>query len=256
MTDEEKFVEGLYEQANEQLKEVYKEQKEARNELLKEIAMIMLTYTILDGLMNIKKNDKDEIYKKLSELIIINYKNISNKEVEVLNNILETTVKKTFNFYSYNSGLKDVRKIVESNFKGKHFSKRIWSNEQEVSKYLHKQVNNFLNGKINVNQIKKNIEKTFNVSAYNAKRLVTTEVSRCSSKAFDKFCEETGVKKVRYNATLDSKLCDDCAEYHNKVFDIKDKIEVPRHPFVVASMRLLNKFLIEAFQITLFTCVV
>lgn len=230
MTDEEKFIESLYEEAENELKKVYSQQKESRDELLKEIAMIMLTYTILDGLMNIKKNDKDEIYKKLSELIIINYKNISNKEVEVLNNILETTVKKTFNFYSYNSGLKDVRKIVESNFKGKHFSKRIWSNEQEVSKYLHKQVNNFLNGKINVNQIKKDIEKTFNSSAYNARRLVETEVNRCSSNAFDRFCEETGVKKVRYNATLDSRLCNDCEQYHDRVFDIKDKIEVPRHP--------------------------
>ena len=33
MTDEEKFIEGLYKEANEQLKEVYKEQKEARNEI-------------------------------------------------------------------------------------------------------------------------------------------------------------------------------------------------------------------------------
>lgn len=230
MTDEEKFVEGLYEQANEQLKEVYKEQKEARNELLKEIAMIMLTYTILDGLMNIKKNDKDEIYKKLSELIIINYKNISNKEVEVLNNILETTVKKTFNFYSYNSGLKDVRKIVESNFKGKHFSKRIWSNEQEVSKYLHKQVNNFLNGKINVNQIKKDIEKTFNTSAYNAKRLVTTEVNRCEDEAFRRFCKETGVKKIKRNAILDTHTCSDCAEYDGVIYDLDKAPTLPTHP--------------------------
>lgn len=230
MTDEEKFIENLYEEANEDLKEVYKEQKEARNELLQEIAMIMLTYTVLDGLMDIKKNDKDKIYKKLSGLIITNYKNISNKEVEVLNNVLESTVKKTFNFYSYNADLKDVRKIIESNFKGKHFSSRIWNNEQDVAKRLQSQIKKFLDGKINVNQIKKDIEKTFNASAFNSKRLVETEVNRCSSKAFDKFCEETGVKKVRYNATLDSRLCNDCEQYHDRVFDIKDKIEVPRHP--------------------------
>ncbi len=229
MTDEEKFIESLYEEAENELKKVYSQQKESRDELLKEIAMIMLTYTILDGLMNIKKNDKDEIYKKLSELIIINYKNISNKEVEVLNNILETTVKKTFNFYSYNSGLKDVRKIVESNFKGKHFSERVWENENEVAKYLHKQVNNFLNGKINVNQIKKDIEKTFNTSAYNAKRLVTTEVSRCQNEAFRKLCEETNVKKVKRNAILDSKTCDDCYPLNGRVYELKDMPQIS-HP--------------------------
>ena len=102
MTDEEKFIENLYDEAEEELKEVYRQQKESRNEILQEIAMIMLAYTVLDGIMDIKKNDKDKIYKKLSLLIVTNYKNISNKEVEVLNNILESTVRKTFKFYSYN----------------------------------------------------------------------------------------------------------------------------------------------------------
>ena len=230
MTKEELFIEELYKEAEEELKEVYREQKESRDDVLTQIALVMLTYTVIDGIMDIKKKDKDSIYKKLSILIITKYKNISNKEVEVLNDILESTVKKTFEFYSYNFKLKDVKKIIEDNFKGKHFSERVWENENEVSKKLHSQIKNFLNGKINVNQIKKDIEKTFNTSAYNAKRLVETEVSRCSSESFNRFCEETGVKKVRYNATLDSKLCTDCAQYHNRVFNLKDKIEVPRHP--------------------------
>lgn len=230
MTNEELFIESLYNEADEELKEVYKQQKESRDDILTEIAMIMLTYTVLDGLMDIKKKDKDNLYKRLSGLIIAKYKNISNKEVEILNNILESTVKKTFKFYSYNFNLNDVRKIIEDNFKGKHFSERVWENENEVAKKLYSQVKSFLDGKVNVNQIKKDIEKTFNTSAYNAKRLVETEVSRCSSESFNRFCKETGVKKVRYNATLDNRLCTDCAQYHDKVFNLKDKIEVPRHP--------------------------
>lgn len=229
MTDEEKFVEDLYEEANEQLKEVYKEQKEIRNELLQEIAMIMLTYTIIDGVMSISSPNKDSVYKKISKMIIIRQQYGSKKEIEILNNILESTVKKTFNFYSYNADLKDIRKIIESNFKGKHFSQRIWENENEVTKYLHKQVKNFLNGKINVNQIKKDIEKTFNTSAYNAKRLVTTEVSRCQNEAFISFCKETGVKKVKRNETLDSKTCEKCRSLHGKIYDL-DKAPGIIHP--------------------------
>lgn len=230
MTDEEKFVESLYEEADESLKEIYRQQKESRDDILKEIAMIMLTYNVLDQIMNINRTDKEKLYKKLSSLIIIAYETVGEKEIEVLNAVLESTVKKTFEFYSYNAGLKNVKKIIEDNFKGKVFSERVWENQDEVSKKLHSQIKKFLDGKINVNQIKKDIEKTFNNSAYNSKRLVETEVSRCSSNAFDKFCEETGVKKVKYNATLDSKICNDCAEYHNKIFSLKDKIEVPRHP--------------------------
>lgn len=229
MTDEEKFVEDLYEEANEQLKEVYKEQKEIRNELLQEIAMIMLTYTIIDGVMSISSPNKDSVYKKISKMIIIRQQYGSKKEIEILNNILESTVKKTFNFYSYNADLKDIRKIIESNFKGKHFSQRIWENENEVTKYLRKQVKNFLNGKINVNQIKKDIEKTFNTSAYNAKRLVTTEVSRCQNEAFISFCKETGVKKIKRNETLDSKTCEECRSFHGKIFDL-DKAPGIIHP--------------------------
>ncbi len=229
MTEEEKFIESLYEEANEDLKEIYNQQKESRDELLKEIAIIMLTYTIIDGVMSINKNDKDNIYKKISKLIITNYKTISKKEVNVLNNILESTVEKTFKFYNYNADLKDVRKIIESNFKGKHFSERIWSNEQEVVKHLHKQVDKFLNGKINVNQIKKDIEKTFNTSAYNAKRLVTTEVSRCQNEAFISFCKETGVKKIKRNETLDSKTCEECRSLHGKIYDL-DKAPGIIHP--------------------------
>ena len=36
MTDEEKFIEDLYEEANKQLKEIYKEQKQNRDELLQQ----------------------------------------------------------------------------------------------------------------------------------------------------------------------------------------------------------------------------
>lgn len=222
LTKEELFIESLYEEANKDLKEVYKQKKESRDELLKEIAMVMLTYTIIDGIMDIKKSDKDKAYEKLSKLIIIGYKTISKKEVNVLNNILESTVKKTFNFYSYNADLKDVRKIIENNFKGKHFSERVWSNEQEVAKHLHKQVDKFLDGKINVNQIKKDIEKTFNASAYNAKRLVETEVNRCEDEAFRRFCKETGVRKVKRNEVLDSKTCEECAKLNGVIFDLDD----------------------------------
>lgn len=230
MTDEEKFREGLYDEANEDLKEVYKNQKEVRDKLLKEIALIMITYTVLDGLMSINKSDKDKSYKNLSSIILNGHKNIGKNQINAISNILSSTVNKTFNYYSYNSNLKDVKEIIDSNFKGKHFSDRVWENEQETAKRLHKQVNDFLNGKINVNKIKKDIEKTYNTSAYNSKRLVETEVNRCSSNAFDRFCIETGVKKVRYNATLDSKLCSDCCQYHDKVFDLDKKIDVPRHP--------------------------
>lgn len=224
------FTQGLYDEAEEQIKEVYKEQKKNRDNLLQELALIMLTYSVLDGLMSLTSKDKKKEYNRLSNIILRAAKGQGTTQARVINDILVSTVNKTFGFYSYNANLKDVKKIIDNNFKGKHFSERVWENENEVAKHLNKKINDFLNGKINVNQIKKDIVKTFNGGAYNTKRLVETEVNRCSSNAFDRFCKETGVKKVKYNATLDSRLCSDCAQYHDRVFNLKDKIELPRHP--------------------------
>ena len=247
MNKEEEFIQGLYDDANNKLNEVYIEQKSNRDDLLNDIAGILLTYTITKDIMGMSKQESSKEFSRLSKTIIQSSKGQAKLTESVITEILTATSKNTFSFYSYNAKLKDVQRIVDSNFKGKHFSERVWDNETEVAKHLHKQVNDFLQGKINVNQIKKEIEKTYNNNSYEVRRLVETEVNRCSNSAFDRFCIETDVKKVRYNATLDSKLCSDCGQYHDKIFDFNNKIKLPRHPFVVASMRLLNDFLIEAF---------
>ncbi len=216
------FIQGLYDEAEEQTKEIYKEQKKNRDELLQELALIILTYTVLDGLMSLTRKDKKKEYNRLSNIILNSAKGQGTIQVRVINDILTSTVNKTFGFYSYNAKLKDVRKIIEVNFEGKHFSKSVWGNEREVAKRLKKQVENFLNGKVNVNQIKKDIEKTYRTNAYKAKRLVETEVNRCEDEAFKRFCKETGVKKVRRNEVLDRRTCEECAALDDKVYDLDE----------------------------------
>ena len=223
------FVESLYNNADEELNSTYRQKKESRDELLQAIGMILLTYTIVNDVMSLSKSDYDKEYILLYKLI----KKLTKGDIKQIQDnttkILESTVKSTFNFYSYNHNLKDVEKIINQNFKGKHFSSRIWSNEQEVAKKLLSQCQDFLHGKINVNQIEKEIKKTYNTSSYNAKRLVTTEVSRCHNESFRRFCYETGVKKVIRNAILDNKTCTDCAEHDGEIYDIGKMPYVP-HP--------------------------
>lgn len=226
----EDFVKSLYDDMDEELKEIYKTKKEYRNELLKAIAMILLTYTIVDNVLSLSENDYNKEYSLLGALIVKLSNGNIKQEMNNTTNILRNTVKNTYKHYSYNHNLKDVENIINDNFKGKHFSNRIWDNEQAVAKKLTQQCQDFLKGKINVNQIEKEIKNTYNTSAYNAKRLVETEVSRCHSDAFDRFCKETGVKKVKYNAILDSATCNDCKIYHGKVYDFGKHPKVPRHP--------------------------
>lgn len=229
LTKEELFIESLYKLAEKQLKKIYKHKRLNRDMLLQEVANILLTYTIANDVMVMDRSTIDKEYEKMSKLIIDISKGEAASQEKIIEELLSTVVKETFSFYSYNKGLKDVKKIIESNFKGKHFSERIWSNEKEVANHLHKQVDNFLKGKVNVNQIRKDIEKTFNTSAYNSKRLVETEVSRCEDDAFRRFCKETGVKKVKRNEVLDNRICGECKAIDGKIFDL-DKAPGIIHP--------------------------
>jgi SPP1 gp7 family putative phage head morphogenesis protein len=220
--EEQDFIESLYNEADKQIKEVYKEQKNNRDELLKQLANIMLTYTILNDLMKLSKADKKKEYNRLSKIVVVGTQAQGVTQNKVIKEILNSAVNKTFNFYSYNANLKDVREIIGSNFKGAHFSDRVWGHNNDVAKLLHKQTQDFLNGKINVNQIKRNIEKSYNTSAYNVQRLVETEISHVESLAFKRFCKETGVERVLRNEEMDSRTCSICAGVNGKVYDLDD----------------------------------
>lgn len=229
LTKEEKFIESLYKLAEKQLQKIYKFKRVSRDAILQEIANVLLTYTIANDVMVMDRATIEKEYNKMSKLVNDIAKGEAASQEKIIEELLSTVVKETFSFYNYNKGLKDVKKIIESNFKGKHFSDRVWENEKEVANHLHRKVQDFLKGKVNVNQIRKDIEKTFNASAYNSKRLVETEVSRCQNESFIRFCKETGVKKVKRNETLDSKTCEECRSFHGKIFDL-DKAPGIIHP--------------------------
>lgn len=224
------FMEQLYKNGDKELKALFKHQIEIRGAILEEVANIMLIYTIQNNVINISKTEQQKQIKKLSNIIKDYINADATMQISIISGILKNTVNDTYSFYSYNAKKKDVENIINDNFKGKHFSERVWNNEEEVAKHLNKQIQDFLKGDISVNKIKENIEATFNSSAYNAKRLTITEISRCQNKAFDRFAEEVGIKKVKYNAILDLKLCDDCKQYDGKIYEFNKKIELPRHP--------------------------
>lgn len=227
--DEVKFVESLYDDANEQIKDIYNEQQKNRDSLLKEIANVMLTYTIVDAVMNLSKIEIKKLSSKFLNMLTKSGKSQGILTNKITTEILNKTVKNTFDFYSYNADYKDVKKIIDNNYKGKHFSKRVWKNEQEVAELLHSQTQDFLKGKVNVNQIKKLIQETYDNNAYEVRRLVETEVNRCEDEAFRRFCRETGVKKVIRNEVLDAKTCKKCAPLDGKPFDL-DKAPGVVHP--------------------------
>ena len=182
--------------------------------ILKYIAEIMLTYTIIDSVMKLSPKE----YNNLKKIISNSFNGEIKKQQLVINNIFGNTAKKINSWYSNESMSKaDMLKLVDKNFKGKHFSEMVWENE--VAKKVQNEIKRFLKGKVNVNNIKNNIISQFNSSAYNSKRLVNTEISRIINQVQDIKFKEMDVKKVRYNAVLDHGTCKVCAGYHDKMLN-------------------------------------
>ncbi|KEI94439.1 hypothetical protein N496_20115 (plasmid) [Clostridium botulinum A2B3 87] len=227
--EELEFIKSLYDEADKRFKEIYKEQQNNRDALLKELGLILLTYKILDGFMNIKKADRNKESNKFYALIASFAKRQMKLTTAALYEVTNNVVKNTYKFYSYNVNARDIKKIVDSAYKGKHFSKRVWNNEKEIAEYMNEQIKNFIDGKISVNKIKEQIENIYNDNAYEVRRLVESEVNRCESDAFKRFCKETGVKKVRRNETLDSRTCSTCANLHDKVYYLDEAPDIV-HP--------------------------
>ena len=70
MKDEE-FIKGIYKDSEEELKEVYKEQKKNRDKILSYIAEIMLSYKIVDSIMELSNKEYSKEYKKITKVIVI-----------------------------------------------------------------------------------------------------------------------------------------------------------------------------------------
>ena len=230
MDKDEEFYSSLYEDVENELKEVYKAHNEVKNDFLKDIAMLVITYKVIDTVLDMNKNEQ----LKESQYFLKVLSNFGEKEAETVDkkikNVLISSIEKACDHYSYNINRKDVLKIVNEAFKGKTFSERVWDNQQEVVNLMQKTINDFLKGNININQIKSIVAKQFDNNAFQVNRLVKTEVARAVNSAFDEMCKATGVKKVKYNSVLEKNTCPICESRHGNIYKVEEKPELPSHP--------------------------
>ena len=227
--EEVEFIQSLYDDATEQLKEVYKEQKKNKDDLLNLIAFIMLTYTISNNIMSLSTSEKAKLNNRFLGIITKISKGQSILIKDVITTILTDTVKRTNNFYGGSFELKDIEKIVNDKYKGEYFSKRIIKNENDIAKKLYSQTRKFIQGETDVNTIKSNVDDTFNYDAYTVRRLTESEVNRTENDSFIIIAKENGIKKVIRHEILDDRICLDCEAVAEQIFDIADAIDGGLH---------------------------
>ena len=232
-----------YDLANEKSKEIYRQQRKDREELLNKIGRVIISYTVLDAMLSIGDRDEKNLTKEFSAIVNNIAKNQYRTEKTITNDILSTVTHDKYykDAYLLNIGMdfnlkkltdKQIKGIVNGEIKGTSWSDRIWKNKGQLERTLIKEVNHFFDGDTSINKIEKNIRNRFNQNAYNTKRLLETEVCRCQNEVNNVFAEEHNIEKQMYCATLDNRTCQSCAEDDGKIYDINDidKPDLPRHP--------------------------
>jgi len=115
---------------------------------------------------------------------------------------------------------KAVNSIVNASFKNATYSERIWANQavlkQELGKLL---TSGIIQGK-NPRELASRLRKVIDTSAYNANRLLITELARVQTEAQKQSFERNGFDQYTYISCSDFKVCEICKALDGKHFDV------------------------------------
>ena len=233
----------IYEKYNKQINKIAKLQKKSVQTILDEIAKIMLEYNVKNEVMDISIHEKVKLKKQMNKMINDIFKDEYKSEKDTTTSILIDVAEDTYYSSCYIYGLdisytlKPVKqnilnKIINKKIDGKTYSNRIWHNKNKVAKMLKKEINDFLNGKTDINSISKNIKYRFDVNYNISDRLVRTEIAKVQCEANEVWANEHNIKKQLFCATLDGKTSKICQSLDGKIYDFddEDKKIPPLHP--------------------------
>lgn len=130
---------------------------------------------------------------------------------------------------------KAVARVLQSDWSGENYSKRIWNNTQGLAKELKEQmILGLLTGK-REGDMAQEIANKFATGAYEARRLVRTESNFVNGQMQLAAYEECDAEQYEFVAVLDLKTSEQCRALDGKVFYTKDAMPGvnmnPMHPF-------------------------
>lgn len=230
------LIEELYKQGDKEILHFYELQKQNRDELLNKIANVMLNYNISNDVLALTPGEIKKQYTQMGNLIKEGISNEVKQEQNSINQLLLNVAKDRYYISSFAISLgldfklkkvnsKVLEDIINKKIDGLLYSDRIWNNKNEISKLLRKDIKDFLEGKISVNEISKIIKQRFNSNAYNTKRLVVNEVARVQEATNTYWMNENenDIEWVLRSETLDMKTCKHCADEDGKIYPLKDR---------------------------------
>lgn len=218
------------------LKKLIKQFKKSQDETLEKIALIILDNMDDNGVIllsdSLVLSIKDEITNSLSDM--------NEAETKFLNSILEGGYNEAFEKTAAKIGLSADFNLVKKEFvaralattiDGKNFSDRVWDKTNDLANRIYNDVLDCIKTGKRPNAIARKIRDDFGVTAYQATRLVNTELARVVSDAqLDVYANSGVVDKVMFMATLEGNTCDICGDLDGKEFALANAPKIPIHP--------------------------
>lgn len=220
--------------------------KQALDDIRASLFNITSKYIGDNGVFKPSDAQRYSILKSLEIQIATQAKKVGYIEIDVTNKILTDTYSESYyqtqyvlekalpvvaaSFVLLNPSL--VATAVNTPLDSKLWSDRIWSNKDLLSNSLRTALNKHMIQGTDVRKLAKAVKDEFEVSSYNAKRLVYTESARVTTTAQVEIYNNSGVvDQLLFDATLDGKTSPFCREHDGQIYDINsDHPTVPAHP--------------------------
>lgn len=230
-----KIRDDLDKATNKKIKQLLKKLKKSQDLTVQQVAAIILNNMDNDGFFALSGNQLDE----LKEAITKNLSDASVEEQEFIQGLLEDayieTTEKTYTSLGIKKDFSLVRpemvaQAVNTPIDGKRFSERIWANNEKLANRIYADVLDCIKNGTRPNAIARQIKKDFGCTAYEAKRLVNTELAKVVNAAQMEIYQSEGIEQVLWTATLENNTCDYCADMDGRLFDVKNAPNLPAHP--------------------------
>ena len=121
------------------------------------------------------------------------------------------------------------RAVIDTAWSGEHYSERIWRNQQALAERIRAEAQSIMMGDKSPSEVKRMLQKDFEVAWNNASRLVDTELSYVVNRANAENYQRLGVQKVTI-VNLDVNTCEKCKAIEGEVFALDDAPVLPIHP--------------------------
>ena len=231
-----KIRDDIDKESAKEIKKLLLRYKKSQKRMIEEIAAVIIQNMDDDGVIimspSLVVEIQDDIKKNLDKL--------TTDEKAFMDDVLEKAYKTAYDGTASTIGYKANWKIlrpeiiataIAAPIAGETYSQRIWDNVNDLANRIYNDIIDCVRNGKRPSEIARKIKNDFGVSAYQANRLVNTELAKVVNKAQLQIYEESGVvDKVMWTATLEKNTCEYCADLDGKKFDLGKAPFLPAHP--------------------------